>query len=146
MWPNYIKRNMFAKDWVLISATENSILLSVLPRLNKIFNQSINQMKSNCVSYLLNVIWVGEGWMNNCRVGEINYTCGGRGYTRCLQYVNIVIMCVYVCGMEFYELCVWPGEGRVNRSSGPPDLTNFNGTALILITTCLYNTLNIYIT
>ncbi len=39
-----IYNSMNVCKWCMsVSATENSILLSVLPRLNKIFNQSINQ-------------------------------------------------------------------------------------------------------
>ncbi len=39
-----IYNSMSVCKWCMSgSATENSILLSVLPRLNKIFNQSINQ-------------------------------------------------------------------------------------------------------
>ncbi len=37
------------------SATENSILLSVLPRLDKIFNQSINQSGKSQISQKVNL-------------------------------------------------------------------------------------------
>ncbi len=53
------------------STTENSILLSVLPRLNKIFNQSINQSKEvNMTTFFATAlwwvtIWVTENWQTN---------------------------------------------------------------------------------
>ncbi len=43
------------------SATENSILLCVLPRLNKIFNQSINHYTYMCS-------------IRSIRIGDISYT------------------------------------------------------------------------